>query len=72
MAIFAKNVIMRLRISLLVLSFFLTTSIAFADWGKTGHRATGEIATSYLTPEALAAVNEILDFKSLQTLITKI
>jgi hypothetical protein len=34
-------------------------------WGPTGHRAVGEIAEKHLRPQALAAVNEILDGESL-------
>ena len=61
---------MRLRTSLLILVFLMTAQVSFADWGKTGHRATGEIATKYLTPKALAAVNALLDNKSLALVST--
>lgn len=37
---------------------------AFA-WGKTGHRVTGQIAETYLSPEARAAIEDILGPESL-------
>lgn len=55
-----------------ILSFIIlfSTSIAISapltlQWGKTGHRATAEIASKYLTPQAKKAVNEILDGESM-------
>ncbi|HET6996372.1 MAG TPA: S1/P1 nuclease [Chitinophagaceae bacterium] len=53
-------------IALLVVSFFLSFS-SFANWwwGMTGHRVVGEIAESYLTPKARAAVKAILGDESL-------
>ncbi|SDS15352.1 S1/P1 nuclease [Christiangramia echinicola] len=42
----------------------LSTSIVFAsngDWGKTGHRATAEIAEGHLSDKAKKAINELLD-----------
>ncbi len=35
------------------------------DWGKTGHRATGQIADTYLTKKAKRAVNRLLKGHSL-------
>lgn len=35
------------------------------DWGKTGHRTTGEIAQKYLTKKAKRALAELLDGESL-------
>lgn len=35
------------------------------EWGKTGHRATGEIAEEYLTKKAKKAINKILNGQSL-------
>lgn len=61
---------MRKLTSLVFAVLFLSAQFAFADWGKTGHRVVGEIATSYLNPEALAAINEILDNKSLALVST--
>ncbi len=58
---------MNLRInSLLVV--LLVTSFAFSsddDWGKTGHRVTGEIAESYLTKKAKKHITILLKGKSL-------
>lgn len=34
-------------------------------WGQTGHRITGAIAEKYLTPEALAAIRQLLPNESL-------
>ena len=42
----------------------LFASPAFA-WGKTGHRVVAEVATHYLTPEAEAAVKDLLGPESL-------
>ena len=61
---------MKLRFSLLLISLVLLSFKPSEDWGQTGHRAVGEIATSYLTPEALQAVNKILDNKSLALVST--
>jgi len=35
------------------------------DWGKTGHRATGEIAENYLSKKAKKAIDKILNGQSL-------
>ena len=35
------------------------------DWGKTGHRVTGEVAQKYLTRKARKAINRILDGETL-------
>jgi len=32
-----------------------------SDWGKTGHRATGEIAENYLNKKAKKAIDKILN-----------
>ncbi|WGK65023.1 S1/P1 nuclease [Croceiramulus getboli] len=53
--------------------FLLITSFSFAtpyDWGKTGHRATGEIADKYLTKKARRAIQELLDGQSLAVVST--
>lgn len=49
-----------------VLLFFLLLSSGLASahapfWGKTGHRATAEIAEKYLSPQTRQAVKELLD-----------
>ena len=43
---------------------FLMLSVIF-PWGKTGHRATGEIAESYLTDSTRQEINKILKDPSL-------
>ncbi|WP_034921698.1 S1/P1 nuclease [Gillisia sp. CAL575] len=48
--------------------FLFSISIGFAgdnDWGQTGHRATGEIAQSYLSKNAKKEIAKILNGKSL-------
>lgn len=50
------------RIFLFVTLLSGLTSFAHApNWGKTGHRATAEIAETYLTDKAKAAVSDLLD-----------
>lgn len=54
------------KIFLIVLTFALTTSfVNLPNWGKTGHRATAEIAEHYLTKKAKKAINQILDGESM-------
>ncbi|MCV6631215.1 MAG: S1/P1 nuclease [Flavobacteriaceae bacterium] len=43
-----------------VFFFFLATIGANAEWGKTGHRAVGEIAEDYLTKKAKKKIRKIL------------
>lgn len=43
----------------------ICVSFAAEDWGKTGHRATGEIAEKYLSKRAKECINEILNGQSL-------
>jgi hypothetical protein len=56
------------RLFILALVLF-TVNTSFAnndnDWGKTGHRATGEIAENYLNKKAKKAVNKILNGQGL-------
>ena len=58
---------MVLRIIILsLISFQLSFSTSFSDdWGQTGHRVIGEIATQYLNKKALKAVEKILHGSSL-------
>lgn len=52
-----------MKIYLLAAAFFVST-FAFAsenDWGRTGHRATGEVAEQHLSKKAKEKVREILD-----------
>lgn len=43
----------------------MAPSAAAAEWGRTGHFITGQIAEEYLTPEAKAAVERLLGETSL-------
>lgn len=54
--------------NLLLIAAMVFSSFSFAgegDWGRTGHRATGEVAEGYLSKEAQQKINEILDGQSL-------
>lgn len=53
-----------------LLIFLLLPLAVYADWGKTGHRIVGQIAQDHLTPEALAAITELLDGETLATVST--
>ncbi|MDT0554378.1 S1/P1 nuclease [Patiriisocius hiemis] len=52
---------------LLFFAFILisSTSLAIDDWGKTGHRVTGEIAEKYLSKNAKKAIESLLNGESL-------
>ncbi len=53
---------------ILSICFLFSISIGFAgdnDWGQSGHRATGEIAQSYLSKDAKKKIAKILNGKSL-------
>lgn len=52
----------------LLVAAFLISSFGFAsesDWGRTGHRATGEVAEQHLTKKAKRMVREILEGQNL-------
>ena len=49
----------------LLFTFALQTVMASNDWGKTGHRTTGEIAQKYLTKKAERRINQLLNGHSL-------
>jgi len=54
--------------TLLFSTFFLgcfTMTLASNDWGKTGHRAVGEIAQDYLNGKTKRKIAELLDGQSL-------
>ena len=58
---------------LLIAAAFLLCNLSFAsegDWGKTGHRATGEIAEQYLSKKAKKAIEELLDGQGLALVST--
>jgi hypothetical protein len=52
---------------ILLLSFFICVQTVGAseDWGKTGHRATGEIAQEYLSKKAKREIDKLLNGQSL-------
>lgn len=53
---------------LLLVAAVLVSSFSFAseeDWGRTGHRATGEVAEQYLSKKAKKKISELLDGQSL-------
>ena len=51
------------KLSIFFLFIFLNSYVSFSsnDWGKTGHRATGEIAQKYLSRKAKKEINKLLD-----------
>ena len=51
------------KLSFIFLFIFLNSYISYSsdDWGKTGHRATGEIAEKYLSRKAKREINKLLD-----------
>jgi len=57
---------MKIMQVLVIIFLFCTVSInASEDWGKTGHRTTGEIAQKYLTKKTKQAINKLLDGHSI-------
>jgi hypothetical protein len=52
---------------LLIVFITIHSSVVFSndDWGKTGHRTTGEIAEKHLTKKAKKAIHKLLKGKSL-------
>ncbi len=53
---------------LLLFIAFIISSFSFAseeDWGRTGHRATGEVAEKYLSKKAKKQISDLLDGQSL-------
>ena len=58
---------------LLLAAALLISTFSFAsdeDWGKTGHRATGEIAVAHLSKKAKKAIGKLLDGESLALVST--
>lgn len=60
----------RLFTALFVFFILLSPQSLKADWGKTGHRATGEIASQYLSKKAIKAIDKLLDGASLAMVST--
>lgn len=54
-----------LKIFILIFFIGLQVSVASEDWGKTGHRTTGEIAQKYLTKKAQRSIERLLRGQSL-------
>lgn len=54
-----------MRTILLLVVLFFTLEISAEDWGKTGHRVTGEIAEQHLSKKAKRTIKKILKGKSL-------
>lgn len=52
---------MKKHIFLIAVLFGFISYANVPQWGKTGHRATAEIATEYLTDKAKAAIDDLLD-----------
>lgn len=70
-SIFVQTHIMKNILSLLIAIFFTLCSIsANSDWGRTGHRATGEIAQSYLTKKTIKKIEKLLNGESLALVST--
>ena len=60
--IFVETLFVMRKLQFLFLFFLLNTICLYAsdDWGKTGHRATGEIAEKYLTKKANKEIDKLL------------
>ncbi|HLT49559.1 MAG TPA: S1/P1 nuclease [Aequorivita sp.] len=56
---------MKKFVAVLLVSLFSTGLFASEDWGKTGHRAVGEIAGKYLSKKAEKQILNLLDGHSL-------
>ena len=66
LTIFVKKIeIMRILVVILFVFISSKANASLEYWGKTGHRATGEIATKHLTKKAKKAINKLLDGESL-------
>ena len=55
------------KLSMFFLFIFLNSYVSYSsdDWGKTGHRATGEIAQKYLSRKAKKEIDKLLDGHSI-------
>lgn len=58
------------RYIIVAVLIFTVLQVNAYDWGKTGHRTTGEIAEKYLTKKAKEALNELLNGESLALIST--
>ena len=66
-SIFVKNHNVMRKLQFLFLFLILNTMCLYAseDWGKTGHRATGEIAEKYLTKKTKKEIDKLLKGNSI-------
>ena len=53
-----------------LLNYVPSISASLEDWGPTGHRVVGAIATEYLKPEVKTIIEELLDGQSLALVST--
>lgn len=61
-----KRNVMNARILFLIILFLpIFSGYSTEDWGRTGHRATGEIAEKHLTKKARRAIKKLLNGESL-------
>ncbi len=60
---------MQRRTTTIALAAILIPTVCFA-WGRDGHRITGFIAAKYLTPQAAAAVKDLLGEQTLADVST--
>ena len=61
---------MRLAITVFLLFVVISPSCAAEDWGRNGHRVTGEIAEQYLSKKAFRKVKQLLKGESLAVIST--
>ncbi|MAN58220.1 MAG: S1/P1 Nuclease [Flavobacteriaceae bacterium] len=61
---------MRNKLYLLLIILAVTFTATADDWGRTGHRATAEIAEQYLSKKARKAIKELLDGQGLAIVST--
>lgn len=59
-----------MRHILFLFSLLLTTQSFAYDWGKTGHRVTGEVAQQLLTKKTKRAISQLLEGESLASAST--
>ncbi len=59
-----------MRFAILSLFLLVNVSVNSTDWGRTGHRATGEVAASHLTKKAKKQIRELLNGESLALIST--
>lgn len=59
-----------MRYLTILIAFLVTFTSQADDWGKTGHRTTGEIAQQYLNRKARKAIAQLLDGETLALVST--